>query len=111
MHHARPPRLLTKFVTVFVALTNLVLASAQAETKTSTSDQLYIEVSALGSLDYFYDHKMGLEEHGKAMGVKTEYVGPAEYDMSAMITAFEQAIARNPAGLIVVGFEPSLNAI
>ena len=111
MHNARLPRLLTKFVTAFVALTGLVLASAQAQTKTSTSDQLYIEVSALGSLDYFYDHKMGLEEAGKAMGVKTEYVGPAEYDMSAMITAFEQAIARKPAGLIVVGFEPSLNAI
>jgi ribose transport system substrate-binding protein len=45
------------------------------------------------------------------MGVKTEYVGPAEYDMSAMITAFEQAIARKPAGIIVVGFESSLNAI
>jgi ribose transport system substrate-binding protein len=111
MHNARPPRLLTRFVTAFVVSTFLVLASAQAETKTSTSDQLYIEVSALGSLDYFYDHKMGLQEAGKAMGVKTEYVGPAEYDMSAMITAFEQAIARNPAGLIVVGFEPSLNAI
>ena len=111
MHNARLPRLLTKFVTAFVALTGLVLASAQAQTKTSTSDQLYIEVSALGSLDYFYDHKMGLEEAGKAMGVKTEYVGPADYDMSAMITAFEQAIARKPTGLIVVGFEPSLNAI
>ena len=45
------------------------------------------------------------------MGVKTEYVGPAEYDMSAMVTAFEQAIARKPAGIIVVGFESSLNAI
>ncbi|MBV8378322.1 MAG: substrate-binding domain-containing protein, partial [Verrucomicrobia bacterium] len=111
MHNAHLSRLLSKFVTAFVALTGLVLASAQAQTKTSTADQLYIEVSALGSLDYFYDHKMGLEEAGKAMGVKTEYVGPADYDMSAMITAFEQAIARKPAGLIVVGFEPSLNAI
>jgi ribose transport system substrate-binding protein len=54
---------------------------------------------------------MGLQEAGKAMGMKTEYVGPAEYDMSAMVTAFEQAIARKPAGIIVVGFESSLNAI
>jgi ribose transport system substrate-binding protein len=111
MYKARSPRLLTKFITAFVALTGLLLSSAQAQTKASTSDQLYIEVSALSSLDYFYDHKMGLQEAGKAMGVKTEYVGPAEYDMSAMITAFEQAIARKPAGIIVVGFEPSLNAI
>ena len=31
--------------------------------------------------------------------------------MSAMVTAFEQTIARKPAGIIVVGFESSLNAI
>ena len=111
MSKERSPRILARLVTGFVALTLLVLSSSQAQTKANTSDQLYIEVSALGSLDYFYDHKMGLQEAGKAMGVKTEYVGPAEYDMSAMVTAFEQAIARKPAGIIVVGFESSLNAI
>src|ERR1700760_2409904 len=107
MSKERSPHILTRLVIGFVALTVFVLSSAQGQTKANISDQLYIEVSALGSLDYFYDHKMGLQEAGKAMGVKTEYVGPAEYDMSAMVTAFEQAIARNPAGLIVVGFEPS----
>src|SRR5271166_5452885 len=92
-------------------MTVLGLAPARAQQKTNISDQLYIEVSALGSLDYFYDHKLGLQKAGEAMGVKTEYVGPAEYDISAMVTAFEQAIARKPSGIIVVGFESSLNAI
>lgn len=76
-----------------------------------TSDQLYIEVSALGNLDYFYDHKMGMEKVGEELGVRTEYVGPAEYDMNAMIAAFEQAIAKKPNGIVVVGFEPSLDPI
>jgi len=75
------------------------------------SSQLYIEVSALGGLDYFYDHKMGMEQAGKALGVRTEYIGPADYDMAAMIAVFEQAIARKPKGIVVVGFEPSLSAI
>lgn len=75
------------------------------------SDQLYIEVSALGNLDYFYDHKMGMEMAGEELGVRTEYVGPAEYDMNAMITAFEQAISKKPNGIVVVGFEPSLDSI
>jgi ribose transport system substrate-binding protein len=105
------PRLIARIVAGLLVLTGFALPFAHAQTKTKSSDQLYVEVSALGSLDYFYDHKMGLQEAGKAMGVKTEYVGPAEYDMSAMVTAFEQAIARKPAGIIVVGFEPSLNAI
>lgn len=76
-----------------------------------TANQLYIEVSALGSLDYFYDHKLGMKIAGEALGVKTEYVGPADYDMAAMIAAFEQSIAKKPDGIVVVGFEPSLNAI
>lgn len=58
-------------------------------------EQLYIEVSALGNLDYFfYDHKMGMEKVGEELGVRTEYVGPAEYDMNAMVAAFEQAISK-----------------
>jgi ribose transport system substrate-binding protein len=98
----------------FVAL--LVGATCQqivvtAQTKTKPSDQLYIEVSAIGSLDYFYDHKLGMQKAGEALGVKTEYLGPADYDMSAMVTVLEQSIARKPNGLVVVGFEPSLNAI
>lgn len=76
---------------------------------TSHSDQLYVEVSALGNLDYFYDHKLGMELAGEAFGVRTEYVGPAEYDMPAMITAFEQAMAKKGIkGIVVVGFEPAL---
>jgi ribose transport system substrate-binding protein len=74
-------------------------------------DQLYIEVSALGNIDYFYDHKLGMKQVGEELGVKTEYVGPAEYDMNAMVAAFEQAIAKKPNGIVVVGFEPSLNPI
>jgi len=86
-------------------------AVAAAPVEDSKMDQLYIEVSALGNLDYFYDHKMGMEMVGKELGVRTEYVGPAEYDMNAMVSAFEQAIAKKPNGLVVVGFEPSLNSI
>jgi ribose transport system substrate-binding protein len=43
--------------------------------------------------------------------VRTEYLGPTDYDMAAMVTVLEQAIARRPSGLVVVGFEPSLNAV
>jgi ribose transport system substrate-binding protein len=82
-----------------------------AKGKTDTSSQVYIEVSALGSLDYFYDHKMGMEMAGKVLGVRTEYVGPADYDMNAMANVFELAIAKNPEGIVVVGFENSLDAL
>jgi len=69
---------------------------------------LYIQVSALGNLDYFYDHKLGMKKAGELFGVQTEYVGPADLDMGAMVAALELAIARKPGGLVVVGFEDSL---
>ncbi|HIJ64918.1 MAG TPA: substrate-binding domain-containing protein [Candidatus Hydrogenedentes bacterium] len=73
------------------------------------ADQFYVEVSALGNLDYFYDHKLGLKMAGEFLGVQTDYIGPAEYDMTAMVTAFEQVLAKpNLKGVLVVGFEDVL---
>lgn len=86
-------------------------AADVAPASAAASDQLYIEVSAIGSLDYFYDHQLGMEMVGKELGVRTEYVGPADYDMNAMIAAFEQAIAKKPQGIVVVGFEDVLSPI
>lgn len=110
-----------KKILVLMAGITLLCMGCQKETavenggnsteKASVENQLYIEVSALGNLDYFYDHKMGMEMVGEELGVRTEYVGPAEYDMNAMVAAFESAIAKRPNGIVVVGFEPSLNSI
>lgn len=82
--------------------------AAEAAAPADTSDELYIEVAALGSDPYFYDHKMGMEMAGKELGVRTEYVGPAELDMNAMVAAFEQAIAKKPNGILVIGFDKQL---
>ena len=57
-------------------------------------EQLYVEVSALNSLEYFFDHKLGMELAGKELGVTTEYTGPADYDMNAVIEAMEIAVAK-----------------
>ncbi|MCX5676748.1 MAG: substrate-binding domain-containing protein [Planctomycetota bacterium] len=86
-------------------------AATSAKGKGDVSGQLYIEVSARGGLDYFHDHKMGMEMAGKALGVRTEYVGPSDGNMEEMANAFELAIAKNPKGIVVVGFESSLNAL
>lgn len=109
----------TTIHTVLVALAGAMLCSCEKPVASpqpatggkNTSSQVYIEVSALGSLDYFYDHQMGMKLAGQALGVKTEYIGPPDYDIAAMVSMFEQAIAKKPNGIVVVGFEPSLNPI
>ncbi len=100
---------------VLIAALMFVACSAQTEqgdvataTSNDRSDELYIQVSALSSLSYFYDHRMGCEMAGEELGVRTEYVGPADLDMNAMNVAFEQAIAKKPNGIVVVGFDKQL---
>ena len=94
-------------ITLIGAMTLGMSTAALAEEQ-EQSDELYIQVAALGSDPYFYDHKMGMEKAGEELGVRTEYVGPAELDMNAMVAAFEQAIAKQPNGIVVVGFDPQL---
>jgi ribose transport system substrate-binding protein len=91
----------------------LTLPGCQRQVTMSTKSaakrpDLYIQVSALGNLEYFYDHKLGMKKAGELFGVQTEYVGPADLDMTAMVAALELAIARKPGGVVVVGFEDSL---
>ncbi|MFC1528966.1 substrate-binding domain-containing protein [Candidatus Latescibacterota bacterium] len=70
---------------------------------------IYFLVSAMGANSYFYDHKLGLELAGEHFGVETQYKGPPDWNMPAMIQAIELAVARQPAGIMVIGFEESLN--
>jgi ribose transport system substrate-binding protein len=86
-------------------------APSPAAKATGKRPDLYIEVSALGNLEYFYDHKMGMKKAGELFGVQTDYTGPTEFDIGAMVASLELAIARKPAGLVVVGFEESLTPV
>jgi len=68
----------------------------------------YITVACMGNLEYFRAHKYAWKWIGEKLGVKTSYIGPAEYDVPGQIAAFDQAIARKPAGIAVFGVEASL---
>ncbi len=71
-------------------------------------DEEYIYVSCMGNLEFFNAHKFGWKWAGERLGVKTSYVGPPEYDLNAMVAAFDQAIAKQPKGIVVFAVEPVL---
>ena len=81
---------------------------SKIEITPAAPDETYVEVLALTNLPYFIDHRLGLEFAGKELGVKTKFVGPVDYDMTAMVNTLEQTIAEKPAGILVVGFDPAL---
>jgi ribose transport system substrate-binding protein len=83
-------------------------ATTQAPAAPSYANEEYIYVSSMGNLEFFSAHKYGWKWGGERLGVKATYVGPAEYDMNAMVAAFDQAIAKQPKGICVFAVEPVL---
>lgn len=68
----------------------------------------YIVVNCLNNIEYFNSQKYGWELAGKLFGVKTSWVGPMDDDVSAMVSAFDSAAAKKPAGIAVWGFDTAL---
>jgi ribose transport system substrate-binding protein len=83
-------------------------AGAQGTAFQASADEEYIAVACMGNLEYFSAHKFAWKWIGDKLGVKTSYIGPAEYDVPGEIAALDQAIARKPAGIALFGVEPSL---
>ena len=83
-------------------------STGDASAAEDRSQDEYIYVSAMGNLEFFNAHKYGWSWAGETLGVTATYVGPAEYDMNAMVAAFDQAIAKKPKGIAVFAVEPIL---
>lgn len=80
----------------------------EAASKTD-SNETYILVTALSTYDMFKSNDFAaFEQWGKERGVKTQIMGPADWDMAAFASAIDQAAAQKPAGLLVAGFDPTL---
>lgn len=74
-----------------------------------SSDEEYIIVNCLNNIEYFNAHKYGWEMAGKLFGVEVSFSGPANDDMNDMCTQMETAIAKEPAGICVWGYDAALD--
>lgn len=70
----------------------------------------YIVVNCLNNIEYFNAHKYMWEQCGKMFGVSVSFTGPADDDMTVMCTAMDSAIAKNPAGICVWGYDAALDS-
>lgn len=86
-------------------------AAATGNPFATVSDQdEYIFVLALQNIEYFNAHKYMWEKIGEDFGVKTTIVGPSDMDVNQTASAIEQAIAKNPKGIITWGFDPGMDS-
>ncbi|MDO4565008.1 MAG: substrate-binding domain-containing protein [Clostridia bacterium] len=77
---------------------------------TVDSNEEYIVVNCLNNIEYFNAHKYMWEKCGELFGVKVSFTGPADDDMTVMCTAMDSAIAKNPAGICVWGYDAALDS-
>lgn len=91
-----------------------LLASAPAMAQESVfgpedATETYYWISNMSNLPLFvaYDYK-GLEAAANELGVEVRVAGPTAFDIGAFIAAVNQVCAQHPAGVTVVGWDPSL---
>src|SRR5687767_8423478 len=73
-----------------------------------SSDEEYVWLSANSNLPLFtaHDHP-ALRLVAEELGVKVQIAGPNSIDIPSLVGAIEQTTARRPAGMMVVGWDPS----
>ena len=76
--------------------------------KATNANEEYVWLSANANLPLFttHDHP-ALRLAGQELGVKVTIAGPSSVDIPGLVAAVEQTTARKPAGMMVVGWDPS----
>jgi ABC-type sugar transport system substrate-binding protein len=93
--------------TFLAGLTGAEKSFAQATAKSSGEEE-YVWLSANANLPLFvaHDHP-ALRLVGQELGVKVTIAGPNSVDIRGLVEAVEETTARKPAGMMVVGWDPS----
>jgi ribose transport system substrate-binding protein len=75
--------------------------SAQVQNKkfSGPADQTYYMCTFVSGVEYWVAAFEGFKDAAKQMGVKAVYQGTTEYDAPKQVTAFEQIMAKKPAGI------------
>jgi len=71
-------------------------------------DEHYIFVAFNTNLPYWQEAEAGLNDSAKQLGVKAELTGPATFSPNEELTAFQQAVAQKPSGILVSASSPDL---
>ncbi|MBL8153700.1 MAG: substrate-binding domain-containing protein [Anaerolineae bacterium] len=64
-------------------------------------DQEYVYLSIVTQVPFWVDHRLALEDAGKALGVKTTFTGPVDFDVAGQARQLDEIVARNPAGIVI----------
>lgn len=72
------------------------------------ADEKYILVSANLQIPYWQSAGAGFSQGASQLGVRSDFVGPDNYDPKAEAEAFDRAISQKPTGILVSAADPTL---
>lgn len=61
----------------------------------------YVFLSVVTQVPFWADHRKGLEDAAAALGVKTSFTGPLDFDTAGQARQLDELIARRPAGILI----------
>jgi ribose transport system substrate-binding protein len=92
-----------------LSLCAVVLMLAGCTGKTGhKSNEKYFLISANVKVPYWQTAASGLSKAARELDVTAEISGPDSYDPQSEQTAFQSAVAKNPAGILVSAADPNL---
>ena len=84
-------------------------AAVPTDRAAAAGKETYVWACQYQSLPLFVNNDYyGLDAAAKELNVTVEKIGPQKIDLPAFIASIEQAIVKKPAGMMVVGWDPSL---
>ena len=87
-----------------VLAATLFAGSAAAETENPfrcKPGEKYVMNVMVSGVEYWFPVYEMFKQAGQQLGCETEYTGTPEYDVNKQIATFDQALAQNPAGILV----------
>src|SRR5205807_2523046 len=100
-------KLMLKFHGVALVAILFTVAGCTGKTGHKSNERYYL-VCANIKLPYWQAAASGLYKAGKELDVTAEVTGPDTYDRPAEQQAFQSAVAKNPAGILVSAADPNL---
>jgi ribose transport system substrate-binding protein len=91
-----------------MSLAAMALTLTACEKPYHQPEEKYILVASNVNLPYWQEAQAGLNDAGKTMNVKVDMVGPTTFSPSEQLTAFQQAVASHPSGILVSVTDPKL---
>jgi ribose transport system substrate-binding protein len=93
---------------IYLAFLVILVFAASCQKPFHEENERYFFVSANINLPYWQEAKAGFYDAAQSLGVKGEFVGPTSYSPEEQLTAFQQAVAAHPAGILISPTRPEL---